>query len=463
METWRRPLMLLIGVALVALVVGAVAGALAALSFTTAVLALLVVLYLRDLAALQRWLKDPRPETAPEVSGAWEEAFSYLGRLIRSQRRSSTELRVTLDQFRLAAAAIPDGVCMLDGGNRIEWCNPSAEVHLGLDAERDIGSHITNLVRHPEFVAFLAKDAHAVPLRLKVARPGRDLVLSLQIVPYGEERKLLMSRDITRFEEVETIRRDFVANVSHELRTPITVVAGFLETIADMPKPSPELLERSVHLMRDQTVRMQRLVEDLLTLSRLESEQNPLREEAVDIRELARKLRADARSLSEGRHRVELALETEAWLTGSEDELRSAFGNLVSNAVRYTPEGGTITIGWSSRDAGAPFSFWVRDTGIGIEPQHIPRLTERFYRVDRSRSRATGGTGLGLAIVKHVLNRHQAKLEIASEPGKGSTFSAVFPRGRVLTAPQAAKIASAQDTPAEPGRETVAQRRFEVR
>jgi len=348
---------------------------------------------------------------------------------------------------------------MLDVSDRIEWCNPGAEVHLGLDAKRDGGILITNLVRHPEFVAFLGAEPTAPPLRLKVTRDGRELALSLQVVPYGEEQKLLLSRDVTRFEEVETIRRDFVANVSHELRTPITVVAGFLENLADTPKPPPELLERSVHLMRDQTLRMQRLVEDLLTLSRLESEQYPLKEAPVDVCDLARKLGADARGLSHGRHRVRLDLESRSWLNGSEDELRSAFGNLVSNAVRYTPEGGRITIGWSSR--GTESVFWVQDTGIGIEPEHIPRLTERFYRVDRSRSRSTGGTGLGLAIVKHVLHRHQARLEVASEPGKGSTFSVVFPEARVLATPPE-KTASPADAPAESGSEPVAQRRFEV-
>jgi two-component system phosphate regulon sensor histidine kinase PhoR len=237
------------------------------------------------------------------------------------------------------------------------------------------------------------------------------------------------------------------------------VVAGFLENLAEMPKPPPELLERSVHLMRDQTQRMQRLVEDLLTLSRLESDQYPLKEASVDVGDLVRKLGADARGLSHGRHRVRLDVASERWLSGSEDELRSAFGNLVSNAVRYTPEGGCIAIGWSNR--GAEAVFWVQDTGIGIELEHIPRLTERFYRVDRSRSRATGGTGLGLAIVKHVLHRHQARLEIASEPGKGSTFSVVFPAVRVLTRLQD-KDTSLADALSEPGGQPVTQRRFEV-
>ncbi len=452
MDIWRRLFALLVWLSVVALIIGALEGPVTAIGAVCAILLLLVLFYWRDLAALQRWLKDPRPEAAPNVSGVWDPAFSQLARMVRSQRRSSSELRVTLDRFQLAAAAIPDGVCMLDASDHIEWCNPSAEAHLGLDATRDVGSHVTNLVRNPAFVTFLSDAARAAPLRLKVKRGERELVLSLQVVPYGEEQKLLMSRDITRFEEVETMRRDFVANVSHELRTPITVVAGFLETIADMPKPSPELLERSVRMMRDQTVRMQRLVEDLLTLSHLEGEQNPLQEEPVNVGDLVRKLRVDARSLSEGKHRVQLVLESDAWLLASEDELGSAFGNLVTNAVRYTGEGGTITIGWKNR--GADTVFWVQDTGIGIEAQHIPRLTERFYRVDRSRSRATGGTGLGLAIVKHVLNRHQARLEVVSEPGKGSTFSVVFPQQRVLAAPE--RPASAQDASAESGGETVA-------
>ena len=455
MDTWRRPVTLFVAIAIGALILGAITNGLIALAFCCVFLALVVFAHQRDLSALQRWLKDPRPETMPSVSSAWEPAFTQLARLIRSQRRSSSELRITLDRFRLAAAAIPDGVCILDGRNHIEWCNPGAETHLGLDAKRDAGLPITNLVRHPEFVAFMGASGDAAPLRLKVVRDGRELALSLQRVPYGNEQTLLVSRDVTRFEEVETMRRDFVANVSHELRTPITVVAGFLETLADMPKPPPEMLERSIQLMRDQTIRMQRLVEDLLTLSRLESEQDPLKDAPVDVCDLSRKLAADARSLSHGRHRVQLEVDSPSWLIGSEDELRSAFGNLVSNAVRYTPEGGRITIGWTSR--GAEAVFWVQDSGIGIEPEHIPRLTERFYRVDRSRSRATGGTGLGLAIVKHVLHRHQARLDVMSEPGKGSLFSVVFPSARVLEAPQK-KPATAAESGDEPG----AQRRFEA-
>ncbi|MCW5604436.1 MAG: ATP-binding protein, partial [Burkholderiales bacterium] len=231
-------------------------------------------------------------------------------------------------------------------------------------------------------------------------------------------------------ERVETMRRDFIANVSHELRTPLTVLGGFLETISDTGTADRDLLRRSLPLMTDQARRMQRLVEDLLTLSRLESANNLLRDERIDVPALARGLHRDALALSSGRHRIGLALESDAWLSGSEEELRSAFSNLISNAIRYTPSGGEVVIRWESRDGEVVFT--VRDSGIGIDPKHIPRLTERFYRVDRSRSRETGGTGLGLAIVKHVLSRHQGRLEVTSEPGRGSEFSAVFPAHRLL-------------------------------
>jgi two-component system phosphate regulon sensor histidine kinase PhoR len=238
-----------------------------------------------------------------------------------------------------------------------------------------------------------------------------------------------MSRDITRLEGVETMRRDFVANVSHELRSPLTVLCGFLETLVDTPKLDSDLVRRSLNLMQDQAQRMQRLVEDLLTLSRLESAQNPVREERIDVPSLVRALHQDAVALSAGRHHVQLQMESADWIHGSEDELRSAFGNLISNAIRYTPQGGEIRLRWL-RQNGEP-RFVVEDNGIGIDSQHIPRLTERFYRIDRGRSRETGGTGLGLAIVKHVMSRHQGQLEITSEPGRGSRFSAVFPAQRI--------------------------------
>jgi len=342
-------------------------------------------------------------------------------------------LAATLNDFRLAGAAMPDGMVILDQADRIEWCNPKARQHFGLDHERDAGQQITYLVRHPQFAEKLHSLNYSEPLTLRQSR-ATDFILSVQIVPYGDRQKLVISRDITELERVETMRRDFVANLSHELRTPLTVLGGFLETISDSNKANEDLLRRSLPLMMNQTHRMQRLVEDLLTLSRLETSGNPLHDERVDVPRLARSLYQDALALSAGRHRVVLNIESEDWLAGSEHELRSAFSNMLSNAIRYTPEGGEVVIAWLRH--GDQAAFAVRDSGIGVQPQHIPRLTERFYRVDRSRSRETGGTGLGLAIVKHVLNRHQGWLEITSEPGRGSTFCALFPAQRII-APEA--------------------------
>jgi two-component system phosphate regulon sensor histidine kinase PhoR len=382
---------------------------------------------------LYRWLKDPRSDTLPEGGAEWEEVYASLARLLRRQTQIEVRLSAALERFQQAGAALPEGVIILDDADRIEWCNPKAEAYFGLSSQRDRRQQITYLVRTPQFAEYLETRNFREPLLLRLWRNDQELTLSVQLVPYGDSEKLLLSRDITHWERMETTRRDFVANVSHELRTPLTVLGGFLETLSDMQKPDPDMLRRSLQLMGEQATRMQRLVEDLLTLSKLESAQNPLNEEFVDVPELVRSLFSDAQALSGGRHRFRLRADDSEGVRGNAEELRSALSNLISNAVRYTPEGGEIEVSWSKRE-GEPV-FTVRDTGIGIEPHHVPRLTERFYRVDRSRSRSTGGTGLGLAIVKHVLSRHQAHLEIESEPGRGSTFSAIFPAARSLAQP----------------------------
>ena len=435
---WRRALVVLALSALAGLILWPMAGAVAALSAFAAILLALVLLHLRHLAMLLAWLRNPTPETIPQGTGAWDDAFAALYRLLRQQRQSESQLSATLKDFQRAGEAMPDGLVILDEADRIEWCNPRAEQHFGIDRRRDVGQSITYLVRHPQFAANLQAQNYSEPLTLRQWR-GTDLTLSVQLVPYGDREKLVISRDVTELERVETVRRDFIANVSHELRTPLTVLCGFLETIADTGASDNELLRRSLPLMVDQARRMQRLVDDLLTLSRLESAGNPLREEPVNVPDLVRTLYHDALTLSAGKHRISLNVECDDWLAGAEDELRSAFSNLVSNAVRYTPDAGEVAIGWRREGEGAVFS--VRDSGIGIEPRHIPRLTERFYRVDRSRSRETGGTGLGLAIVKHILNRHQARLEVVSEPGRGSRFGAVFPVQRLLAPEHRAQVA----------------------
>lgn len=398
--------------------------------FAIALLAI-IALHLHHVSMLLKWLREPTPDAEPQGLGVWDEVFAALYRMLRRQRRSESQLTATLKDFQRAAAAMPDGMVILDQADRIEWCNPKAEHHFGLDHKRDAGQQITYLVRHPQFAEKLRSRSHSEPLTLRQSR-GSDLILSVLTVPYGDRQTLVISRDITDLERVETMRRDFIANVSHELRTPLTVLGGFLETISNTNTADNDLLRRSLPLMMSQTHRMQRLVEDLLTLSRLESAGNLLREERVNVPNLARALYHDALALSAGHHRIALNIECEDWLAGSEDELRSAFINLISNAIRYTPEAGEVTIIWQRRGEQAVFA--VRDNGIGIQPQYISRLTERFYRVDRSRSRETGGTGLGLAIVKHVLSRHQGRLEIVSEPGRGSTFSAWFPAERVVAA-----------------------------
>ena len=431
MEHWGRLLLIIIALAVVSLAAWPIAGPTAAVAIFAAGVLLIALAHHRHLYLLRRWLRDPAPERVPQGSGIWDLVFADLYRMLRRQRQSESRLTATLEDFRQAGAAMPDGMVILDAQDRIEWCNPVAAQHFGLDRSRDAGQGITFLVRQPQFVEYLRVQKFNEPLELRQSRG--DLILTVQLVPYGDRQKLMISRDVTDLERVETMRRDFIANVSHELRTPLTVLSGFLETIMDLRPVDGELLRRSLPLMMDQTERMRRLVEDLLTLSRLETSNNPPREEAVNVPELARVLYHDALALSGGRHKLALELSAEDWLAASEEELRSAFSNLVSNAVRYTPEGGEVIISWRRHGPEAVFS--VRDTGIGVASQHLPRLTERFYRVDRSRSRETGGTGLGLAIVKHVLNRHQARLEIASEPGHGSTFSVVFPVER-LTAPE---------------------------
>ncbi|HZP85462.1 MAG TPA: phosphate regulon sensor histidine kinase PhoR [Burkholderiales bacterium] len=426
---WGRPLLGLVLVVGLSLLIWPLFGRTAALGACGLMLVVLLLHHLSNLSRLHQWLADAAPNTLPDGTGAWEEIFSGLRRLLRRQTQIESRLSAALTRFQRAGAALPEGVVVLDERDRIEWCNPRAENHFGLDHERDRNQQITNLIRNPDFVSYLNAGSFNEPLILRLQRSEGDLVLSIQLVPYGSSQKLLLSRDITHWERMETTRRDFVANVSHELRTPLTVLAGFLETLIDMPEPDREMTNRSLVLMSEQTVRMHRLVEDLLTLSRLESTAHPLHEEEVDVAEMMVSLEREANTLSGGQHAIKVTVDNHDRVMGSVDEIRSAFTNLVSNAVRYTPSGGEIEMAWKRRDGFRVFS--VTDSGIGIEPQHLPRLTERFYRVDRSRSRSTGGTGLGLAIVKHVLSRHDAQLEIESEMGKGSTFRAVFPKSRI--------------------------------
>jgi two-component system, OmpR family, phosphate regulon sensor histidine kinase PhoR len=406
-------------------------GPVVTLSLLSGILLLIVIHYQRNLYLLDKWLRG-QSKSLPDRSGQWGDVFARLARQMREQKQSHQQISSAFERLRRATSAMPEGVVILDEVDRIEWCNPIAEKHLGINLNLDSGQHITHLLRQTQFTQYLSAHNYSEPLIIRQPRSS-ELTLSLQLVPYGDKQKLLLSRDVTRLEEIQTMRKDFVANVSHELRTPLTVIGGFLETLTDESNSDPETRKWALALMSDQTARMQRLVEDLLTLSRLEDTENLAREDRVDIPDMLRKLYDEAQSLSGGHHHIILNLDSNAWLLGRADELRSVFSNLISNAIRYTPESGVITLTWSiDNDQGV---FSARDSGIGIEPTHISRLTERFYRVDRGRSRETGGTGLGLAIVKHVLTCHQAKLEIESQPGRGSCFSALFPAERVIMQP----------------------------
>lgn len=433
-DFWWRTLWPLTVAALFSLLIWPIVGGKIAVVVLIAWIVLLLVRHLRHLRKLMIWLKTPTPSALPDGSGIWEDAFADLYQELRRHSRSETQLTSALERLQQAAGALPDGVVVLNSNDQIEWCNRKAEQQLGLSVEQDGGQPIAYLVRQTEFADYLESYNYAEPLKLKTSRnPG--VLLELQLVPFGENQKLLICRDITHLEKIEAMRRDFIANVSHELRTPLTVVSGFLETLKDIEGAVPENLRHYFDLMEEQSGRMRRLVEDLLTLSQLESSQGLAQEMDIDMPSLLETLLNEAQGLSGGRHKIELVkVDPAVRLHGNLEELRSAFGNLISNAIRYTPQGGNISIKLESRNGEAVFS--VHDTGIGIDPQHIPRLTERFYRVDRSRSRETGGTGLGLSIVKHILTRHQGKLEIQSEPGHGSTFSAVLPPSRVVKEPR---------------------------
>ncbi|MCL6618568.1 MAG: phosphate regulon sensor histidine kinase PhoR [Thermomonas hydrothermalis] len=369
-----------------------------------------------------------RQRLKPQGTGVWSrlDALLYRGQLeMRTRKR---RLLAMLRAYRAVATALPDAVVLVDrNSQRILWFNEAATPLLGLRYPRDHGRPVTDALQPLPMASWLAAGRHAEPLEDVASPVDPSLRLSLRLLPYSDELWLLLARDVSKLLRLEHMRRDFVANVSHELRTPLTVIHGYLELLDgdDHPEWGPLLSE-----MRRQSQRMSRLVEDLLTLSRLEA-RDQLPEEEVAMASLLATLRREADALSNGRHRIRVEDEAQVDLRGASKELHSAFGNLVSNAVRYTPDGGEIVIRFSRLpDGGAVLA--VHDTGYGIPAAHLPRLTERFYRVSTSRSRETGGTGLGLAIVKHVLGLHGARLQISSEVGVGSIFSCVFTADRVL-------------------------------
>ncbi len=422
--------------AVVSIIVGLLFGPLIGLSVAVAGLSALLVIHLAYTGMLAAWLERPDLDRIPDGWGIWADVFARLYRTRRSTEQNERRLLENEERFRRTISALPEGIVLVDATLQIDWCNPVAEQHLGISLRADQGLRVTNLVRDPEFVNYMTSARFDQALIFQpMSRPG--LALEVRVVEFELARSIVITRDITQRERVDAVRRDFIANVSHELRTPLTVVNGFLETLIDAQSENGTTRQHHLQLMHEQAQRMHRLVEDLLTLSRLESRETPVADETVDVRQLVREVADEARALSLGRHQIDVDL-TPGFVLGSREELRSAFANIVSNAVRYTPDGGIISLAWREDAGGGRFE--VSDTGLGVAPEDIPRLTERFYRVDKSRSRETGGTGLGLAIVKHVLLRHGGHLDVQSEIGRGSTFSAVLPATRLIVADDAAVV-----------------------
>ena len=380
--------------------------------------------HLYRLYGLDRWLRLHRNSEPPDIGGVWEDLYHSIYKTQQRSRSHKRRLATLLNRFREATSAMPDATVVLKEHGEIEWFNSAASRLLSLNAH-DVDHRIDSFIRHPDFVAYLRQHDYAQPLLLQ-SPTDSQVTLLIHVVPYGDNQRLLIARDVTHVQRLEQIRRDFIANASHELRTPLTVIMGFLETMADGEDDCARQWTRSLQLMQEQTERMQLIVQQLLLLSRLETDNSVARRETVSVPAILAAIKEEAMLLSGDKHHdIQLECDNTLWLRGNAEELRSAFSNLVFNAVQYTPPEGTIRMRWYSNDAGA--YFVTADTGIGIPAQHIPRLTERFYRVDAARSRAVGGTGLGLAIVKHVLQRHEAKLHIESVVDQGSTFSCDFP------------------------------------
>ena len=424
-----RILTIIFLVACISWLSGEIWGGIYAWVAATVCLALMLVHQLWHSNRFSNLLLSPSYGEVPVAVGIWGEIYYRLHKLVRSWRDQVLEVEQQHNRFIQAIQASPNGVIMLNEDDQVEWCNAIAESHFGLNARRDAMQRITHIIRRPAFVQYILRQNYRNPIRLANMGQFEQYSLDVQIFPYGDKQKLVLSQDVSQIEKTDAMRRDFVANVSHELKTPLTVLSGFLETVHEFELEKNDQ-DRYVQMMQVQTGRMKTLVDDLLTLAKLEGNPEPPSTQPIGMAQVISRLQLDAEGLSQGQHQIFVEKHSDKDLLGDEAELYSAFSNLVSNAVRYTPSGGQIHIIWADADDdGVELS--VKDTGAGISEEHLPRLTERFYRVDRSRSRDTGGTGLGLAIVKHVANRHQGDLKITSQVGVGSTFCLHFPKQRV--------------------------------
>ncbi|MBI3771583.1 MAG: phosphate regulon sensor histidine kinase PhoR [Gammaproteobacteria bacterium] len=424
---WTSELFRLAGWVAVATFIGALFGrsTLAALIAITLYLAW----SLRNLRYLERWLESRGKATLPSSRGIWAEVFDQLYLLQKRARERQKRLTGYLSRYQESTSAMPDATIVLNDLGQIEWFNPPAQQLFNLHNQKDRGQYIGNLIRNPAFNNYLDAGNFSSPIEIHPLGNEQEFV-SIRIVQFGQNQQLLIARNITRIRKLENMRRDFVANISHELRTPLTVLNGYLETMQDDSDDALKPWRRSLQLMQQQTSRMENIVKDLLVLTRLETEPTAQETSDVHVPAILNQILQDALALSgDQHHQISLDADPSLELRGVPNELHSAFSNLIFNAVRYTPAQGRINIRWYRDSSGAHLT--VQDTGIGIPAQHIPRLTERFYRVDTGRSRETGGTGLGLAIVKHVLQRHQGQLRIVSVINQGSTFSCDFPNSQI--------------------------------
>ncbi|MGV7094322.1 phosphate regulon sensor histidine kinase PhoR [Enterobacteriaceae bacterium] len=422
--SWKRLVLELAMCCLPALVLGAIFGYLP--WFLLAAVTGLLIWHFWNLLRLSWWLWVDRSMTPPPGSGSWEPLLHGLYQMQMRNKKRRRELGSLIKRFRSGAESLPDAVILTTEEGTIFWCNGLAQQLLGLRWPDDNGQNILNLLRYPEFTSYLHKQDFSHPLNL-VLNNGRHL--EFRIMPYSEQQLLMAARDVTQMHQLEGARRNFFANVSHELRTPLTVLQGYLEMMQEQKLEEP-LRSKALHTMREQTSRMESLVRQLLTLSKIEASPALVLNEKIDVPMMLRVVEREAQTLSHGNHVLHFEIEPDLVVLGNEEQLRSAMSNLVYNAVNHTPTGTEITVCWKRVPHGAWFS--VSDNGPGIAQQHIPRLTERFYRVDKARSRQTGGSGLGLAIVKHAVNHHDARLDIESTPGKGACFSFTLPERLIV-------------------------------
>ena len=429
MSPWSKEIWRLVGLTGLALIIGFISG------HTLACLLISYVAYLfwhiNNIKRLQKWLNKPGKTNPPQGTGIWAEIFDRIYHLQKQNRNRKKKLAKYITRFKESTAAMPDATVVLNRHDQIEWINKAAQESLGLQPAKDVGQHLSNLIRHPGFIRYISRKDYDAPIELPSPADEQQM-LSIRIIPYGQDQRLLIARDVTRLKNLEQMRRDFVSNISHELRTPLTVIHGYLESMQDESDDSLKDWQDNIDMMKRQSNRMQNIVDDLLMLSRLENEevQRASREE-VAVPSLLHMIKDEAMALgAEKQQTISLECDDDLGIFGVQNELYSSFSNLVFNAVRYTPNGGSITMRWYQDQNGAHFE--VQDTGIGVPPQHIPRLTERFFRVDVGRSRDIGGTGLGLAIVKHILERHNASLSITSQVNRGSTFRCNFPAENII-------------------------------